>query len=196
MQEQSVRVFKIEADPSGRKRENRTRLLAWSPVLLIIVTSVFALVILPVNVTAYKILMWLAVSTTAGAIIGAYVLGVHLGVQRAKRQMVFTLTDKEIIRKREGWSDDRIAFSEIDALYDGPSALVVESTEPQRRISVPKEVNGFEVIRAELAKHHPLSTQIRPPRITPVWTTVVVWIVTILSWTALIIVFYKAMRPR
>ncbi len=131
-----------------------------------------------------------------GGVVGAYIAGVHWGIQRDRRKWIFLLSDNEIIRKRDGWPDDKIAFSEIGALYDGPGALVVESAEPLRRISVPKEVNGLEVIRTELAKHHPFSAQAKPSRARLSWTGLVVMIVSILSWAAIIFICYEVMRRR
>jgi len=165
-------------------------------VLLLIVIIALALVILPVNVNADRVFLWLTVLTVIGAIVGAYVLAIRSGMQHAKRGMVFVLMDKEIIRKRDGWPDDKIAFAEINALYDGPDALVIESTDPVRRIYVPKEVNRLAEIRTELAEHHPFSTQARPPRAKLSGTGLVLLIVNILSWIAIVVIFYKATRPR
>jgi hypothetical protein len=110
--------------------------------------------------------------------------------------MLFVLSDKEIIRKRDGWPDDRIAFAEIDSVYDRPGWLVVESAEPRRKIPIPCEVSGFEELRAELAKHHPFSAQTKPPRAKLAWTNVVVWIVSILNWAAVLFICYEVMRRR
>jgi hypothetical protein len=102
------------------------------------------------------------VLTVVGAFVGARFLAVRLGLQKVERDLVFVLTDKDLVRKRSGWPDIGIGLSEINALYEEPGWLVVESVEPRRRIAVPEEVDGFASLRAELAKHSPLLV---PPRL-------------------------------
>ena len=186
-----MREFKIETDTSSKRRE--TRLLRGA--ILSITVAASAPFIFHSSLQAEH-LRWLGLSMLVGAITGWYALAFRLGLQRAKRRMVFALSDKEFIRKRSGWPDDRIAFSEIDGLYEKRGGLVVESVEPLRRISIPREVNGFDTIRAELAKHHSLSVHAKPSRARLSWTGLVVMIVSILSWAAVIFIFYEVMRPR
>lgn len=95
------------------------------------------------------------------AFIFAQILTLRLGKRRARRQLMFALHENEIVRKREGWPDDRIAFSDVAGLYRGRDGLVVESTNPLVRVSIPQEVGGFEAIAAELSKHHPFSDKAR-----------------------------------
>jgi hypothetical protein len=195
--DQPVRKFRIETDALSKKREIKVRLLSWGSVLSLIAITVLVFVFRFLGLLgADSPARWLVVLALLGAVLGAYIEAARLGMRRAKRRMLFVLSDKEFIRKRSGWPDDRIAFSEIHALYDGPGGLVVESTEPLRRISVPREVNGFKDIRAELAKQHSFAAQAKPPRTKLSGTGLVVWIVTILSWAALIFIIYKVMQLR
>jgi len=189
--EQSVREFRIETNPSSERRET---LLFWAALLSpLAVLSVF---ILSLSLKGYIAFRWLWLLTLLGTWIGGHIVAFRLRIKGARRRMVFALGDKEIIRKRSGWPDDRIAFSEIEALYERRGGLVVESAEPLKRISIPREVNGFDAIRAELVKHHSLSVQPKPLRSKPSWTRLVVMIVSILSWAVVIFIFYKVMRPR
>jgi hypothetical protein len=49
-------------------------------------------------------------------------------------------------------------------MYEKHSRLVVESGKPRRYIIVPKEVDGFGILRAELAKHSPIVVAPQHPR--------------------------------
>jgi len=104
--------------------------------------------------------------------------------------MVFVLGNQELIRRREGWPEEKIAYSEIKTAYDWLDTLIIKSIDPLRIIAVPREVRGFEVIRVELAKHYPIATEGEILRAKPTWRSVVVGIVTILSWCALFVIFY------
>ena len=195
--EQSMREFKIETDALSKRRETRVRLLSWGTVLSLVGVIVLLFVLRFLGLLrADSALRWLVGLAMLGAVLGFYIEAVRLGMQREKRRMLFVLSDKEIIRKRDGWPDDKIAFSEIDGVYDRHGWLVVESAEPRRKIPIPHEVSGFEELRAELAKHHLFSAQAKPPRAKLAWTNVVVWIVSILSWASVIFIFYEVMRSR
>lgn len=61
-----------------------------------------------------------------------------------------------MVRRRAGWPDVRIDFSEISALLEKKDWLVVESVQPVRKIAIPRDVEGFAPLRAELAKHGPV----------------------------------------
>lgn len=192
---QSVREFRVQSDASLLKRE---RLLIGCGLLspffgiALFLLVLFNLPTSPGDHTAG----WLGQVLILGGVVVSYTLLIRTSMQRALRKMVFVLTPNEIIRKRDGWPDDKIAFSEIDALYDGPKALVVETADRLRRISVSKKIPGFEVIREELAKHRAFSVQAKPPAPKLTGTTIAVRIMNILTWAALIIILYYALRPR
>ncbi|MGA7081256.1 MAG: hypothetical protein WBQ43_04800 [Terriglobales bacterium] len=199
--EQSVREFKIETDAPNKRREILLLCgVTLAPIVAVLVEVLAAAFIFHPSTKGDAAFRWLVRLTITGTLIGGYIIAFRiafrLGMQRAKRGMVFALSDEEFIRKRSGWPDDRIAFSEIGGLYDGPGGLVVETIAPLRRISIPREVTGLEAIRAELAKHHSFSLQTRPPRARLSWTGLVVMIVSILSWAAVIFIWYEVMRPR
>ena len=195
--EQPVREFRIGTNASSDRREIKVRLLSWGAILSLIAITVLLFVLRFLGLLrANSDLRWLAALAMLGSVLGSYIEAARLGMRRAKRRMLFVLSDKEVIRKRDGWPDDRIAFAEIDSVYDRPDWLVVESAEPRRKIPIPREVSGLQALRAELAKHHPFSAQTRPPRAKLAWTNVVVWIVSILSWAAVIFICYEVMRRR
>jgi hypothetical protein len=119
------------------------------------------------------------------AILGAAVIAIVLapleGLYRAERKMTFTLEDNAVVRKREGYPDIKIFFSEIANLSEETGRLIVTSVEPKRRLGIPYGVGGYEEIRAELAEHRELS-----PRATFPVKSIVLPLVTCLSWLAVL----------
>jgi hypothetical protein len=172
--------FKIEND--ALKRGARFRMLSWGTVLLLVAIATFLLVLRGSgHIGDSSGLGSLFVLTILSAAIIAIILAPREGLHRAERKMVFALDDKRILRKRQGYPDVEIAFSEITTLREELLWLVVTSTEPRRKIAVPRNVSGYELIRAELAKHHPLSARVAFPL-----KGAALLIVSILSWAAVL----------
>jgi hypothetical protein len=178
--------FRIEND--ALKREARFRMLSWGTVLLLVAGAALLLVL---RASGYigdnSGLGSLFVLTIVSAAIIAIILAPREGLRRAERKMVFALDDKKIVRKRQGYPDVEIAFSEVEALREELRWLVITSTEPRRKIAVPKDVSGYELIRTELAKHHPLS----PRAAFPLKGTALL-MVSVLSWAA--VLWFKDVR--
>jgi hypothetical protein len=170
--------FRVVFKEADRNRDLRIRLAAWSTILLLLGATFFgiygALSSRPRVSTAFT---WLAVLIVAGAIVGAYFLALRLGLERVERGLVFVLTEEGLVRKRTGWPDTQIGFAEIKALYQRPGWLLVESSEPRRRIAIPERVEGFDSLRAELVKHSVIvaAPQHSPMRFIPVVTSLVCW---------------------
>src|SRR5665213_1949483 len=143
--------FRIEND--ALKREARLRLLSWGAVFLLLAVATLLLVL---RASGYigdsSGLGSLFVLTILSAAIIAIILAPREGLLRAERKMVFALDEKGIIRKRQGYPDVAIAFSEVETLREELRWLVITSTEPRRKIAVPRNVSGYELIRTELAK--------------------------------------------
>ena len=181
MAEQRMLEFKIEADPLAKGRP-----LSWGIVL-----SLFAMAV-SIYVLGFQgrlsddsdlhWLAWLSVPALLGAVIGASILAFREALYRAEREMVFVLDDKGIVRRRKGYPDVRIAFPEVDSLGEEMRWLVVKSTEPRRKIAIPNDVKGFEVIRAELAKHHALSVQVQKVPL----SSAAPMTISVLSWLAVL----------
>jgi FtsH-binding integral membrane protein len=180
-----VQEFKIETDSLSKRHEAIARLRSWAAVLSLIAISILIFVLgsfglLRVD-SQFRWLAWLAVPSLLGAVIGASILVCREALRRAEREMVFALDDNAIVRKRKGFPDIRIAFSEVDSLGDELRWLVVKSTVPRRKIAVPNDVRGFEMLRAELAKHHTLSARVKLPL-----KSFTLIVISILSWAAVL----------
>ena len=172
--------FRIEN--GALKREARFRMLSWGTVSLLVAGAACLLIL---RASGYigdnSGLGSLFVLTILSAAIIAIILAPREGLRRAERKMVFALDDKRIVRKRQGYADVEIAFSEVETLREELRWLVITSTEPRRKIAVPKNVSGYELIRTELAKHHPLSARAAFPSRGAALLTV-----SVLSWAAVL----------
>jgi len=179
-----VAEFRIQGDAS--RRERRSRVLSWGTILLLlaVTASVFALRACG-DLSANSDLRFLAAYAFLGAVIGASLVGFREVLHRAERRMVFVLNDNEIVRKRQGYPDVRIAFTEIATLGEELRWLIIRSAAPQRKIAIPNSVGGYDKIRAELAKHHPVSVP-APGSVGPLLGTFGLLAVAILSWTAVV----------
>jgi hypothetical protein len=124
-------------------------------------------------------LTWLAALMVAGAIMGAHFLAFRRGLQKAESDLVFVLTDEDLIRRKSGCPDVRILLSAITALYERRGWLVVESAEPPTRIAIPDRVDGFKSLRAELTKHSRIIAA--PPR--PSLLRIIPTVGYIVSWS-------------
>jgi hypothetical protein len=150
-----VTEFKIKPDDLSRRREFRVRLLSWGTVAVLIATTAL-LFTLGVNgvLSGHSFLRFLFVFTLLGAIIGASILASREALRLAEREMVFVLEDSGIVKRRKGWPDEKIDFSDIDTVREELRWLVIYSTGPRRKIAIPNNVAGFETIRAELVTRH------------------------------------------
>jgi len=159
-QEKLVQEFRVTgASPDGLVRERRIRIALWCAVIFLAGLALFA--IFGGRLTAPRIniaLAWIAGCAVIGTIVCANFLAFDHGMEKIKRETVFLLTDKELIRRRSGWPDLIIALPEVRVLREEKAWLVVESTEPRRIIRIPAEVNDFEVLRAHLRQRGPVVT--------------------------------------
>lgn len=177
--------FKIDTNAQSGGREVRRRLLPWATVLLLFGVTALIFILgfmgrLSVDSNLHR-LAWLAGPAMLSAIIYATVLAFREALRRAEREMVFVLDNSGIVRSRSGYPDVKIAFSEIGCLREELGWLVVESSEPRKKIAIPKNVSGFDVIRAELVKHHAVSSSAQFPLKSAALTTI-----SILSWSAVV----------
>lgn len=152
--------YRIEPDALSKRHEARIRLMSWGTVVSLFAITVLLFVLRFRGLfTAQSNLKWLAAFALLGAVIGSFVLVGREALRRAEREMVFGMDENAVVRKRKGWPDERIAFSEVGAIREELRRLVIESTEPYRRIAIPNDVKGFQAIRTELATHHPFSAR-------------------------------------
>lgn len=125
--------------------------------------------------------LFVAILATVVGVVAGFVLTGREALRCAEREMVFVLDGNGIIRKRKGFPDVRIAYSEVDTLGEELRWLVVKSIEPRRNIAIPNDVKGYEAIRGELIKHHALAAQARFPL-----RSAATMAMSVLSWAAVL----------
>lgn len=179
-----MQEFRIEGH--ALRRESRFSLLSWGTILLLTAATVLLFLLgVTGHLSANSSLRWLFVVTFFGAVIGACILACLEALHYAERQMIFVLDDNGIVRRRQGYPDVKVAFSEIETLSEELGWLIIYSVEPRRKIAVPTNIRGYETIRAELARHHALS----PPATFPLKSAangVALTTLSILSWAAVL----------
>ena len=173
----------------ARSREARFRIVSWGTVLLLLTVTIFLFILRACGrLNADSDLLSACASVCAfsfvGAIIGASLLASREALHRAEREMIFVLDDNGIVRKRKGYSDVKIAFSEIATLREELRWLVIKASEPPRIIAIPNNIIGCDAICAELAKRHPLSARAKGIEF-PLKTGALL-AVAILSWIAVV----------
>jgi hypothetical protein len=176
-----VPEFKIEGD--ALRREARFRIVSWGTILLLLAVTILLLTLRATGrLNANSDLRFVFAFTLLGTVIGACFVGSREALHFAERQMVFVLHDNEIVRKRKGYPDVKIAFSEIATLREELRWLIIKTAEPQRKIGIPNTVSGYDAICAELEKHRPLSASVDRVEF-PLKTTALL-AAAILSWAA------------
>lgn len=150
----NTREFRVRQNDESERSTGRTfRLVMWGAVvalLLVIALILFTARDLPEMTTPLFIAAGVIV---VAAVFVAYGFAVQLGLEKARRTFVFLLTETNLIRKREGWPDVDIELSEIVMLSEGRKGVVVDAVKPQRRIAIPREVEGFLELQSALARH-------------------------------------------
>lgn len=186
----SMQEFRIEKDALSERRASRIRLLSWGVVFLLFAAPVLIFTLALYDVLRFdsnlRWLGWVSAAAIMSAAIGSLILAFREALRRAERQMVFVLDDVGIARKRKGFPDVRIAFSEVDYLGEELRWLVVKSTEPLKKIAIPNNVKGYEVIRAEIAKHHALAPPIKKFPLKSIALATALPTISVLSWAGVL----------
>jgi hypothetical protein len=149
-----MQEFRIEG--AAIRREARSSALLWGTVLLLIVAAVLLFVFGGYKRSDAN----LFALTVLGAVASASILACREALHYAFRRMVFVLDGNEIARKRKGYLEVKIAFSQVESLREELGCLIIESNEPRKKIVIPYSVSGYEAIRTELSKHCQLSARV------------------------------------
>lgn len=147
--------FRMEDETLAREARFR---LWWGIVVLMMIIAILLFVLGVSRILAPSPIFGLVfVFSILAFVAGASILACREALYSAEREMVFVLNDDAIIRKRSGYPDIKITFPQIAVLSEELRWLVVKSNEEGIRIAIPRNVKGYPLIRAELARHHPLS---------------------------------------
>ncbi|MDT8070391.1 MAG: hypothetical protein ROO76_19675 [Terriglobia bacterium] len=174
--------FRVDRNLLNKERELSRRLLSWGLVALLFAITVLLFCLgISGYLSSHSALRFLFVFTLLAAVVAASILASGEALRIAERQMVFALDEEGITRRRKGWPDVTIAFSEIDTLREELRWLVIYGGPTRKKIAIPKNISGYEKIRAELARRHPLSVPAEIPL-----SNVALSAIAVLSWSGLI----------
>jgi FtsH-binding integral membrane protein len=180
-----VSEFRIPlVDDSTRHRDRKIRLILWGLVLALLGITLFAVcgarAAGPILNTT---LACVAVLIVMGVFVGANILGLQLGLDKLEHDLVFILTDRELVRRRAGWPDTRIELSDVTSIQEGAGWLVVRGAKPQSRIAIPEKVEDFVLLRTELAKHGAIAKPTRRSSSRIIWmaASLVCWLLVLWS---------------
>jgi len=154
IRDRPMREFRV--DDAVVRRETRSSAFLWATVFLLMVAAV-SLFLFGGHESSGANLFAL---TVLGAVVGGGILACLEALHFALRQMVFVLESNAIVRKRKGYPEVKIAFSELESLREELGFLIVESNEPRKKIVIPYSVTGYEAIRTELSKFCQLSARV------------------------------------
>jgi len=182
-----VAEYRVAPNTKSSQREDQLmRVTLWGAVSLLLAITVFALI----GARSVSAGLDTALAVAAGAIVmgavgGAYIVAWRNGLERAKRNVVFLLTEKELIARRNGCPDVRIGLSEIKALYKQPGKLIVASPDKSRLIAIPEDIEGYGNLRSQLVKYGEI-TEVRK-RPVPIST----YVPTLLCWFSWALVLFS-----
>lgn len=143
---------------SSPRRDSRTMLWVSIPALVLSFIILFFIGYAPHSVVhrvgppLVGVLVLVVLST-----LGTYIVMLRRKFERLRRDLTFVLEQDELVRKMPGRPDVRIPLLQIKSLYEPSGCLMVEGSDPPRRIAVPSKVENFEQLKAELLKYAPLS---------------------------------------
>ena len=103
--------------------------------------------------------------------------------ERAKHDLTFVLSEGELIRKRPKSPDVRIPLTQIQFLYEKLGCLVVAGGNPPLRLEIPKKIENYQLLKAELQKYAPGSSPSWSSRLKLQWADLPLHII----WGVLVI---------
>lgn len=181
---QFMQEYRIEDDLPNKIREAKRRFISWGAVLFFAIIAIIVFRMSRSDVSrgvssSVEIVFLLSVF---GAIIAFNVAAYREALYYAARKMVFVLDSNGITRKRIGYPEVKIALTEIDTLIEGSRWLIIKSAQPRRIITIPHDVREYDALRTELARHHSIELRTMFP-----WKCLLLFSVSVLSWTAILI---------
>lgn len=144
-----MREFRVEPDDGSRRRKMRRNTL----LCALTISSPLFMILILFFISGTPHLRTIVPLAIFAVCAGVFYVAARLGIERGELNTVYLLTERELVRRRNGWPDDRIAFAEIDAVSSTRRCLVIRSTDQFKKIAIPRKVNGFAYLLSELEEH-------------------------------------------
>lgn len=145
--------------------ERTFRWLAGGTTLLLVASLGFS-IWTPAEVTdrTRESLGWTAVALVLFAVFAAYWLAIKQGLWKANRDYSIELVDDKLIQRRPGSPVVEVLASQIASIIQTHGWILITGGEPEKRIAVPPNVMGVEILKRELSAHLEIQTLRTPPR--------------------------------
>jgi len=124
------------------------------------------------------------------SILGLALLGVKDATWKLKRKLRFEVSDGKIIQSSDDSAAVEIPLNNIESLHEYRGGLLIRRGEARQQISVPREINDFEVLKRELTSYHPITVfkaKVYPFSFLPVILMIVAWFLLLTSHARLVV---------
>jgi len=94
------------------------------------------------------------------------------------------MSDGKIIQSSDDTAAVEIPLNNIESLHEYRGGLLIRGGEPGQQISIPREINDFEVLKREVSSYHPIAVfraRIYPISFLPVILMIVAWFLLLTS---------------
>ncbi len=118
------------------------------------------------------------------SVLGLTLLSVKDATWKLKRKLRFDVSDGKIIQSSNDTAAVEIPLNNIESLHEYRGLLLVKGGEPRQQMSVPREINDFEVLKRELTSYHPITVfkaKVNPFSYLPVILIIVAWFLLLTS---------------
>ena len=145
--------------PPNRVYQRQFRVLGWGAVIVLLCVLFFSIYEpTGLNDSVGHAIAWLAGAIVLAAVVGATVLAVRERTWNLLRKYRFDIADGKIVRSREASSSTEIPLNQIEYLHEYSGWLLVGGGNPRRQITIPREINGFDILKRELLQHCTLTS--------------------------------------
>jgi len=127
---------------------------------------------------------WAAGVIMVASVLGLTLLGVEDETWKLKRKLRFEVSDGKIIQSSDDTSAIEIPLNNIESVREYRGGLLIRRGEPRQQISVPREINDFEVLKRKLSSYHPitvLKAKVYPFSFLPVILMIGAWFLLLTS---------------
>jgi hypothetical protein len=76
---------------------------------------------------------------------------------KLKRKLRFEVSDGKIIQSSDDTAAIEIPLNNIASVHEYRGGLLIRGGEPRQQLSVPREIDDFEVLKRELTSYHPIT---------------------------------------
>lgn len=147
-----MKVYKVHG-PSPYVR--RFRVFTWSTILGLLVVCSLSIYDPPnLGDSLRKTIADIAIASVGLVIVGVAMFSYLESVWKLKRSSEFEVSADKISQTRSGARPNtEIPLNALKSLYRRPGWLILSGGDPPIQMMIPEEIEGFEELRKEMAKH-------------------------------------------